>query len=236
MKFTLELFACLYVSMMQSLLCAQQTVRSHVLGCEESHRSFAPRNPKFEKDGSIIGGQSLVQSRFRLDEKTTVRVVEYPRSGRDMDDYNSTIIVQSGQEQRRYPLREMITNGAGLRLVETATLCASPDQVTIALAFEAGSTGAAEGFAIIEYSPTGITVQALPMAYEGRIVIKRVVPDEVELWSSTVKDASLCEACKKRYVAQRCKITEQKMECTQPPEPKGVLDPNKFMRARIAIQ
>jgi hypothetical protein len=187
--------------------------------------------------GIILPGQAIVQAKVTLDESTTVRVVEYPRSGNDLDHYNSTVIIQRAQEKKRYPIDRLIKGGSVLRLVEVASLCGSPSQGTVFLAFEAGSTGAAEGFAVIRFSPDAVDVQALPMASQGGIVISRADPDKLELWSATGSASKIdCDACKKHYAVQDCSVGQQSVECKQRPGPGEVLLPDKFVRARIEIR
>jgi hypothetical protein len=188
-------------------------------------------------DGNILAGQAIVQAKLILDESTTVRIVEYPRSGADLDSYNSIVIVQRGQEQKKYPLGQLIKDGSVLRLVEVASLCASSDQGTVFLAFEAGSTGAAEGFAVIRYSPGAVDVQAFPMVNQGRIAVSKVDPEKVELWSATGSASQIdCDACKKHYAVQDCTVGQQSVECKQRPGPGEVLSPDKFMNARIVVR
>jgi len=231
------LLASLSAAAMQPLLLAQSPESSHTLGCAESHRVIAPRNPRMGADGNILAGQAIVQAKLTLDGSTTVRIVEYPRSGTDLDSFNSTVIIQRGQEQKKYPLGELIKDGSVLRLVEVASLCASSDQGTVFLAFEAGSTGAAEGFAVIRYSPGAVDVQAFPMVNQGRIAVSKVGPEKVELWSATGSASQIdCDACKKHYTVQDCTVGQQSVECKQRPGPGEVLFPDKFMRARIEVR
>jgi hypothetical protein len=231
------LFASLSAAAMQPLLFAQSSEPSHTLGCTESHRVIAPRKPRMGADGNILAGQAITQTKMTLDGSTTVRIVEYPRSGIDLDSYNSTIIIQRGQEQQKYALDRLIKDGSVLRLVEVASLCGSSDQGTVFLAFEAGSTGATEGFAVIRYSLGAVDVQAFPMANKGRIVVSKVKPEMVELWSATGSASQIdCDACKKHYAVQDCTVEQQSVECKQRPGLGEALFPNKFMRARIVVR
>ena len=231
------LVAFLSAAAMQPLLFAQSAEPSQALGCEESHRVIAPRSPHMKLDGSILAGQAIVQAKLTLDGSTTVRIVEYPRSENDLVSYNSTVIVQRGQDQKRYPIDRLIKGGSVLRLIEVASLCGSSNQGTVFLAFEAGSTGAAEGFAVIQYSPEAVDVQAFPMADQGRIVVKRAMPNEVELWSASGGEGGIeCDACKKRYSVRDCNVGQQSVECKQRPGAGEVLSPDKFMRARIEVR
>ncbi len=231
------LVASLSAAAMQPLLFVQSPEPSQAPGCVENHRIIVPRNPRIGADGNILAGQAIVQARLSLDGNTTVRIVEYPRSGKDFDSYNSTIIGQRGQNQKRYPIDRLIKGGSVLRLVEVASLCGSSNQGTVFLAFEAGSTGAAEGFALIQYSPKAVDVQALPMADQGRIVVKRTMPNEVELWSALGSDGGIeCEACKKHYSVRDCNVGQQSVECKQRPGAGEVLSPDKFMHARIEVR
>ena len=219
----------------QQLAFAQTPISSPAFACKEIHRTLAPRNPRMTADGSIISGQAIVQESLILNEGATVKIVEYPRSGKDLDIYNSTIIVQRGQEQKRYSVERLIKDGSVLRLVEVASLCTSSDQGLLFLAFEAGSSGASEGFVVVRYSTTTVDVQSFPMANQGRIVIERAAPNEVELWSA-IADGSECGACKKHYSVQSCHVEEQSIECNPRPGAGETLSPDKLMNARIVIR
>lgn len=231
------LLAYLSAAAMQPLLLAQSPEPSQPLGCVESHRVIAPKNPRMGADGNILAGQVIVQARLTLDGSTTAKIVEYPRSGNDLDSYNSMVIIQRGQEQKKYPLERLIKGGSLLRLVEVASLCGSSNQGTVFLAFEAGSSGAAEGFAVVRYSPESVDVQALPMANQGRIVVRKATPNEVELWSASRSAGGIdCDACKKHYSVRDCNVEKDSVECKQRPEAGEVLSPDKFMRARINLR
>lgn len=230
------LLASLSIAAMQPLLRAQSAESSPGSRCEESHRSLAPRNPRLRENGSIVPGQTIVQAKFEIDENTTIRVVEYPRLGKNLDSYNSTIIVQRGQGQKKYPLAPQIKGGEVLRLVETASLCISSDEGAIVLAFEAGSTGAAEGFAVIRYSAASIDVKVFPIVTQGKLVVDRATSDRAELWSTTSEDAALCEACKKHYVIRDCQVGQLNVQCTKRAGAVGPLAPDKFMQKRIEIR
>jgi hypothetical protein len=222
---------------MQPLLLAQSPEPSQPLGCVESHRVIAPKNPRMGTDGNILAGQVIIQAKLTLDGSTTAKIVEYPRSGNDLDIYNSTVVFQRGQEQKKYPLERLIKGGSLLRLVEVASLCGPSNQGTVFLAFEAGSSGAAEGFAVIRYSPEAVDVQAFPMANQGRIVVTRATPNEVELWSASGSAGGIdCDACKKHYSVRDCNVGKDSVECKQRPETGEVLSPDKFMRARIDLR
>ena len=69
------LFASLSVATMQPLLLAQSPEPSPAIGCEETHRVIAPRNPRMGPHGNILSGQAIVQARLVLDGNTNVKVV-----------------------------------------------------------------------------------------------------------------------------------------------------------------
>jgi hypothetical protein len=219
----------------QSYLLGQSPMTAPASGCEDSHMIIALKNPRMLADGTILPGQSIAQARLALDENTTVRVIEYPSSGKDLDSYNSTIVIQRDQESKKYPLKVQIKGGEVLRLVEVARLCTSVDQGSVFLAFEAGATGAVDGFVVVRHSPQAIAVQALPLTDQGRIVVKRGVPDHIELWSAAGGDGIECDACKKRYTVQDCQLG-QSVECARRGGTVGPFSPDKFMRARIEVR
>lgn len=226
---------CILVAGLQPCLVGQSTP-SVAAPCEVGHRIITPKNPARATDGSISAGQSIMQARIAVGQNATVRVVEHPRSGKDLDAYNSTIIVQDGPEKRSYPLKDLIKDGEFFRLVESARLCSSADAGTVFLAFETPSTGASEGFAVVQYSPQGITVQGLPVADEGRIVVQS--PTEVELWTAQGGEGLggiECDACKKQYAIKTCHLGQEGVHCSGPTKAAGAVSPDKFMRARIKL-
>lgn len=218
-------------------LLAQSPVSSPVAGCENRHKVFAPKGPRMGADGNIEAGQTIVQWKLSLGEETLVRVVEHPRTDKDVDSYNSTIIVQRGQERKEYALGRLINLGYSLRLVETASFCSSPDNKTFFLAFETPSIGAYEGFAIIRYSPGGIDVQVLPGVDEGRIVVNMSDLSKVELWSAKGSASKIdCDACKKHYAVQDCEIGGTSVTCSPRTGTDEIRSPGKFIGARIEVR
>jgi hypothetical protein len=216
---------------------AQSPKPSPAPTCENSHKTLAPKGPRMGADGTIVPGQAVVQWKLTLDEATVVRVVEHPRTEKDMDSYNSTIIVQRGHERKDYALGKLIKLGSGLRLVETASFCSSPGKKTVFLAFETPSVGASEGFAVIRSSPDDVDVQVLPMADQGRIVVSRADLDRVELWSAKGSASEIeCDACKKHYAVQDCEIGQHAVTCNPRAGADEIRSPSKFIGARIEVR
>ena len=217
-------------------LLAQGPASLVMSGCEIRHTVLAPRNPRFGADGRIVPGQTIVQMALHLNESTTVKVVEYPRSDGGGDAYNSTIIVQHGQEQKNYALgRRYKFFGQSLRIVETAAVCSSPSSGTAFFAFEAGM-GAAEVFAIIRYSSDGADVQMLPMVYQGRIVVKKIQLNKVELWSAKGSAGKLeCDGCEKDYALRICEIGEHSVTCKERAGAEKLRSASEFISARIDV-
>jgi hypothetical protein len=152
-----------------------------------------------------------------------------------LDAYHSTILVQHGHRERQYPLKDLIRGGEFLRIVEIARLCSTPDAGAVFLAFESASTGASEGFVVVQYFPRAITVQGLPPANQGRIVIRS--PTEVELWTAQGAEslgAIECDGCKKRYAVEACHLGEE-VRCSTPTRIVHSVSPDKFIQARIAV-
>jgi hypothetical protein len=187
-------------------------------------------------DEKIVPGQIIVQLKLTLDEETLIRVVEHPHSDKDGDNYNSTIIVQRGQERKAYEVGQLTKLGSGLRLVETASFCSSSDKKIIFLVFETSSTGASEGFAVIRYSPEGVDVQVLPTVDQGRIVVNKADLSKVELWSAKGSASEIdCDACKKHYAVQDCEIGEHSVTCSPRVGMDEIRSPSKFIGARIDV-
>jgi hypothetical protein len=231
------LLGSLLLAPIQSRLFAQAAATVPTSGCEDAHRVIVPKNPRVGTDGYILPGQTIVQLTLPLGENATARVVEYPHSSKEEDTYNSTIIIQRGQERKEYALGRLIKLGSGLRLVEIASFCTAPDSGTVFLAFETPSIGAAEGFAVIRYSSEAVDVQVLPMVNQGRIVVSKAKPNKVELWSATGSASVIdCDACNKHYAIQSCEIGEQAATCNRQPGPGEIRSPSKFIGARIEVR
>lgn len=232
------LLASLLVTATPPYLLAQSPATVPASGCEETHRKIAGKNPPRTANGIIVPGQAIAQLRLALGQNTILQVVEYPTTGKDIDLWNSTIILQRGQEETTYPLGQLIRYGDGLRLVEVASLCGDAGQNTIVLAFESNATGAEEGFVIIRYSRESAEVKGFPPARQGRIVIDRSDPNRAELWSASgsPKGAIECDACEKIYEIQDCRVWEKSIDCKRRPETVGPFPPEKFMQARIEVR
>jgi len=232
------LLSFVLMAAMRTPSTAQSPAPSLAPACKNSHRSFVPKNPRAGTDGTIIAGQAIVQANLVLDENTGLRIVEYPRPGKDVLLWNPTIIVRRAREEKRYPLRQLVRHGDTLRLTEAACLCESSDQGTIFLAFESFATGAVEAFAIARFSPASFDVRAFPPAMQGRIVVSPSSPNKVELWSASgsPKGAIECDACEKYYRIDDCEVVQQGVECAQRAGSVGPLSPAKFAGARIVVR
>jgi hypothetical protein len=211
-----------------------QSATSPKMECKREHRVIAPKTPSRTADGSIAPNQALLQAKFEITNDTSVRVIEYPKSGDELDTYNSTVIVQRGRAQTRYDIGKLIKGGTVLRLVEIVSLCTASDEGQIILAFEGGSTGAVEGFAILRFTPGVVEVKALPIANQGRIVVKDATARNVELWSASPGDAGLCTACKKKYTVRECTVGQQDVDCARA-RTVGRFAPDAFLKHRIEI-
>lgn len=234
-----EMLVCLLVVFASPCLFSQSATIPGAGPCKVVHRVIVPKNPARSSDGDILPGQSITQARITVGENATVRVVEHPRSGRDLDSFNSTITIQKGQTVQQYLLKNLIKGGEFFRLVETAKLCSSPSTGTVFLAFEAGSTGVSEAFAAVRYSSLSVAVKALPVANEGRIVI--FSPTRLELWTAGEGEGLggiESDAGKKRYAVETCELGQEQQErvqCSSQTRTGGVVSPDEFMRARIKI-
>ena len=218
------------------LIGAPQRVQSQDFGCVAAHKLVIPRNPREGSDGRFLPGQVLLQRSIQINPQTMVKVLESPSSGRDLDEYNSTIVVERGPIKDRYRVRDLIKYGELLRIVEYAIACPTPEESTLLLGFETCCTGQAEGFVVLRIGTSSSEVWALPMANEGRIVVNRSDPSTVELWSANRSDLSLCEACPKHYVVSDCRQNKASSTCAPHPRRTTPIDPDKFMEHRIELR
>jgi hypothetical protein len=203
--------------------------------CEERHETFPLLLPPKDEDGKLIS-QMLARAKFRLNEETTLRIIEYPRSRGDEDTYNSVIVIEQAGRHKEYPLASTIRGGSALRLLKSFSYCMSSGKGLLALSFQAGWTGSAQGFVLIPYSKDWIDVKTFPIVYQGRMVISRSDPNNVELWSSVPEDRHTCDACEKRYSIQDCKIGGRSTICKKRPNVEGPISPSQFIHESIKIQ
>lgn len=207
-------------------------------GCRTTHPAITLQNPRTDEDGLIVPGQRLLQVKFNLDPDTAVDVIEYPKSGQDIDLFNSTVAVLRNRQEESHPLKEIIQGGDGLRIVQVAHLCASSNRGLAILAFESYATGDEEGFAIIDYDQASVHVKGVPLeVWQGRIVISTSAPDRVEVWSTTSgEEANLCRACDKHYMVYDCRIGDTAIRCTKRPGLVGPLPPDDFTDHPITVR
>ncbi len=202
--------------------------------CRSIHKGIAPKDPRRGPDGIILPGQTIVRMKLAIGPNTTITIIEHPRAGVELDDYNCTIIVKRGQESKKYSMKVLTKGGEGDRIVEVANLCTSPEAGMLFLAFEEGYAGYGEGFAVVRYSPDAFDVRALPSAYQGRIVVNKADPNKVEVWSAEDSASKIeCGACPKYYGIQDCEIGLTAVTCQRRAGPRKIRLPDKFIGARI---
>jgi len=203
--------------------------------CEERQETFPLLLPPRDEDGKLVS-QVLARAKFRLNEETTLRIIEYPRSRGDEDTYNSVIIIEQAGGHKEYPLASTIRGGSALRLLKSFSYCMSSGKGLLALSFQAGWTGSAQGFVLIRYYKDWVDAKTFPIVYQGRMVINRSDSNNVELWSSVPEDRHTCDACDKRYSIQDCKIGGRSTVCKKRPSVEGPYSPSKFIHESIKIQ
>lgn len=229
------LFAAVCLFIFPSVAQTRELPHPQLSGCKQSHRSLVLKNPTVGENGTIIPDQRLVQAQFRPDGRTLIKVIEYPRSGEKLDSYNSRIVIERDHERKIFSVANLVT-GRYFRVVESATLCMSDDRGAVFLAFAAGPTGATEAFIVIDLSEQGIAIQAFPTATQGRIIVKKSSPNEVQLWSASEAVGIDCDACKKRYSVQDCRVEKTNVKCQQQTGPPATVSPDIFMGKRIKLQ
>jgi len=204
--------------------------------CVENHRRFAPQNPVRAKNGDIVPGQTTVQMKISWGQNNNIEVIEHPQVGKDVDYYNSVIVAHTGNEMTEFPLGKLVESGAALRLTESALVCGSSDGDILFLAFETAATGSVDGFVRISFSSSGVLVKAFPLSQQGRIVVSRADPRDVQLWSATDDDQGIvCDACKKIYAVRKCHVSGEAVECKRAVGPGTPEMPDKFAGARIVL-
>jgi len=207
-------------------------------GCSMSHRTVVPHNPRIGPDGNILSGQVILQLSFRLDEQTTIQVVEHPRSAsNDLDQYNSVIVVRRGKDRKTLPLSTLTQYGSEFRIVEAARFRLSPNRTIAYLAFETPSTGMAEAFAVVQSTPAGLDIRMFPGANQGRIVVNRAEPAKAELWSAKGNtDRIDCDTCRKYYAVYDCDVGENSVVCVNRIGSRATGYSDHFIGERIKIR
>ena len=230
-------FGIFILALILPLSLLAQATPSLTYGCGTTGQAITLQNPRRDEDGLIIPRQRLPQVKFNLDQDIAVSVIEYPQSD-DIDLFNSTVAVLRTRQEESHPLKEVIKGGDGLRIVQVAHLCASPNLGLAILAFESYATGDEEGFAIIDYNQASVHVKGIPLeVWQGRIVISTSAPDQVEVWSTTDdEEANLCRACDKHYMIYDCRIGDPAVKCTRRPGLVGPLPPDDFTDHPITVR
>lgn len=234
----LRLLGVLSMLVPNGQLIAQQVITFPNSRCQEIRRGFAPKDPRLTADDEIIPGQRVVQLELHLSHNATVSVIEYPRSGKNDDYYNSTIIIRRNHNEARYALAHLMKYGDVLRLDEIASTCGAPDRGSVILAFESVGSETDQGFILVRYSRDAVSVLGFPVVTtQGRLVLHRPDPDRAELWSAEEPGPGfVCTACSKYYSVHDCRIRQSAITCAKRPGLVGPLLPDNFMEHRISIR
>jgi hypothetical protein len=169
---------------------------------------------------AIDENKEVLRARVVLDGSTTVEFYERPK---DIDFYNSTIVVnRRGAASRSYSVGDLIKHQA-LSLVHVGIVPSGNGAGMLVCEYEGGAVGAREGFAILRFSPSSFDLHTLPLTNFGKVVLFSGKPGQVEIWSA-LPDGAASDADPMAYSSQSCRW-----------ETKGyVCDPPKRKRSRFS--
>jgi hypothetical protein len=226
-------------------LLAQQVISFIPSGCKESHTTFAPVGPRRSADETILPGQMIMQLDLSLSTKTRVVVTEYPDTAGYEDYYNSVITAYDTAGPKVYRVsrllkhagKEDVRDDSDFRLDEIASFCGRRSGRVI-LVFEAGGSMTVQGFILIDYSPTSISVKGFPwQTIQGSLSLDPTKPDRAQLWSAVKPGPGIeCTACDKYYAVEDCRINDAGIKCARRRGLIGPLSPTKFTEYRIQIR
>jgi len=170
---------------------------------------------------AIEKAKKVLRARIVLDGSTTVEFYERPK---DIDFYNSTIVVnRRGEASRSYNIGNLIKHQA-LSLVHVGIVPSGDDAGMLIAEYEGGAVGARVGFAILRFSPAGVELHTLPLTNFGKVVVFRGKPEQVEIWSALPYPAG-ADADPRAYATQACRWQGDGYECNPPKRHPGRFSP-----------
>jgi len=209
--FTSLVVACLVAVVVGWLVLVRgqhETVGEVATGCSEVGMVFPLTLPS-----------PTAQPAARMEDRALIRfmgsdwiVVEEWNEPTDDDDWGTRVTIDSGGRKAAYVVGRLIEGGQGLRLLEAQTLCDGRGGELLILGFQAGFTGAVQGFMVVRRHGRVLMVQGLPLVYQGKLSVSRRTPDRLELWSAERLEG-LCGACEKPYTVRRCQLTPDSVQC-----------------------
>ena len=183
------------------------------------HGFVGPTPTEYMK--AIDEKKEVLRARVLLDGSMIVEFYERPR---DIDFYDSTIVVnRQGQASRSYNVGKLINHQA-LSLAHVAIVPSGIGTGTLVCEYVGGAVGAREGFAILRFSPTGFELHTLPLTSFGKVVVFARKPEQAEVWSALPYPVG-SDADPMVYATQACRWQSSGYVCDPPKRKRGRFGP-----------
>lgn len=177
------------------------------------HTFVGPTPTEYQK--AIADDKELLRAKVVLDGSTTVEFSEKPK---DIDFYDSTIIVNRRGTSRSYDVGELINHQA-LSLARVGIVPSGNGSGMLVCEYEGSPTGGREGFAILRFSPAVFELHTLPLTDSGKVVVFKSKPEQVEIWSA-LSDYVASDADPRNYATRTCHLQAQEGYVCGPPKRK----------------
>lgn len=181
---------------------------------------------------AIDNDAQVLRAKVSLEHSTIVEFYERPR---DIDVYDSTVVVsRQGEAARSYNIGDLVKHQA-LSLAHIGIVPSAEGGGMLVCEYEGGAVGAREGFAILRFSPSSIELHTLPLTDFGKVVIFRAKPELAEIWSALADDAG-SDADPRSYATQACRWQSSGYECGPPKRKPGRFGPSSIDDPGIEIR
>ena len=168
-----------------------------------------------------------------LPNSISVRFTESPMSAADFDRFNPTAIVTCSGKFQRYNVGNNFANDAAFRLVYLSIVPLEAGAGMLVAGYGAGA--AAQGFAVLRYSPSKCELRTLPVVSYGKVVVSPKNPDRLIVWS--VSGQGWDTANSPTYYATRlCTWGRGTLSCSRPQPQEGMFIPNAINNPGIEVE
>jgi len=194
------------------------------------HAFSSPSPDEYQK--VIDADKNVLRARILLDGSTTVEFHEHPK---DIDFYDSTVVVnRKGEQSRSYNIGELIKHQA-LSLAHVAIIPSTDGTGMLVCEYEGGFVGAREGFAVLRFTRDSFELHTLPLADFGKIVVFKSKPDQATVWSALPYPRGT-DAEPMVYSTQACRWETKDYVCDPPKKQRGRFTPSSINDPGIEIR
>jgi hypothetical protein len=194
------------------------------------HAFASPSPDEYQK--VIDEDKNVLRARILLDGSTTVEFREHPK---DIDFYDSTVVVnRKGEQSRSYNIGELIKHQA-LSLAHVALIPSTDGAGMLVCEYEGGFVGAREGFAVLRFTRDNFELHTLPLADFGKVVVFKSKPDQATVWSALPYPRGT-DAEPMAYSTQACRWETKGYVCDPPKRKRGRFSPASINDPGIEIR